>query len=138
MDLTPKDTIKMTGLNDDLIKVIQKCAEITQVPFFIIEGLRTPEKQSRLYSQGRSTPGKIVTWTMNSRHLSGCAVDLGVLVKGEYVPGNTPAELELYNKLAEWMLEAAALLQIPLQWGITINGKLTDVDHYELSRAFYK
>ena len=42
----------------------------------ITETLRTPERQQALYAQGRSDTGPVVTWTLDSRHLSGTAADV--------------------------------------------------------------
>jgi hypothetical protein len=44
----------------------------------VVEGYRTPERQAQLYEQGRSQPGPVVTWTTDSRHSLGRAVDLQV------------------------------------------------------------
>lgn len=41
----------------------------------ISQGHRTKEYQNKLYEQGRTTAGKIVTWTRNSKHMSGNALD---------------------------------------------------------------
>jgi len=39
-------------------------------------GARTQQEQNKLYNQGRTTPGNIVTWTRNSHHIGGNAMDL--------------------------------------------------------------
>ena len=44
---------------------------------------RSPEEQSALYEQGRSKPGKIVTWTRKSRHTDREAFDIAILVNGK-------------------------------------------------------
>ena len=44
---------------------------------------RTKEDQEALYAQGRSKPGKIVTWTLNSKHLTGDAFDFVIMVNGK-------------------------------------------------------
>lgn len=49
----------------------------------VTETLRTRERQAELYAQGRTKPGKIVTWTKNSRHQSGLAWDICKNKKGE-------------------------------------------------------
>jgi len=41
----------------------------------VFEGARSQERQDYLYEQGRSRPGPVVTWTRNSDHLGGRAVD---------------------------------------------------------------
>lgn len=42
----------------------------------VLETKRSKERQAWLYAQGRTRPGNIVTWTMNSIHITGFAVDL--------------------------------------------------------------
>lgn len=42
----------------------------------ITQGRRTQEAQDILYRQGRTTAGKIVTWTKDSKHVLGKAFDI--------------------------------------------------------------
>ena len=44
----------------------------------ITETSRTQARQDSLYAQGRTAPGTVVTWTRQSRHLDGLAVDVQV------------------------------------------------------------
>ena len=44
--------------------------------FKITSAKRTQAEQDALYAKGRTAPGPVVTWTRNSRHLSGRAYDL--------------------------------------------------------------
>jgi peptidoglycan L-alanyl-D-glutamate endopeptidase CwlK len=93
---------------------------ISDVDFAVVEGLRTPERQQQLYAQGRTAPGKIVTWTMASKHLKqadgwGHAVDL--------LPIN-PATGKLdwnyangFAELGDAMASAADYLDIEIRWG---------------------
>ncbi|WP_050875035.1 M15 family metallopeptidase, partial [Yersinia frederiksenii] len=59
----------LKGINPDLLKVVRRALEISAVDFSVIEGLRTIERQKELVATGKSQ-------TMNSRHISGNAVDL--------------------------------------------------------------
>jgi len=43
---------------------------------FLTEGKRSIERQKRLYAQGRTRPGQVVTRTLHSRHLVGDALSL--------------------------------------------------------------
>jgi len=56
----------------------------------VVSGLRTQTEQDRLYAQGRTSPGPVVTWTRTSSHTSGRAVDLAFRVGGS-VNYNVPA-----------------------------------------------
>ena len=42
----------------------------------IVEGYRSASRQRSLYAQGRTEPGRVVTWTLDSAHMRGRAVDL--------------------------------------------------------------
>lgn len=48
-----------------------------KLPFHLFEGLRSWDKQDVLYQQGRTTPGKVVTWALpgSSWHQYGMAAD---------------------------------------------------------------
>jgi peptidoglycan L-alanyl-D-glutamate endopeptidase CwlK len=115
---------RLHGVHPDLIKVVRKAIEITSVDFTVLEGLRTRERQAQLVKAGASR-------TMNSRHITGHAVDLGAYVNGE-VRWDWP----LYNKIADAMKTASHELGIPIVWGgqwITFK----DGPHFELDRSKY-
>lgn len=96
---------RLVGLHPDLVKVVKRAIEITEVDFRVGEGLRTVERQKQLKAAGATT-------TLNSRHLTGHAVDLIALVNGE-VRWDWP----LYHKIAAAMKQAAKELNIQLEWG---------------------
>ena len=45
------------------------------IPVRVTQARRTQAEQDALYAQGRTTPGPIVTWTLDSKHVRGRAVD---------------------------------------------------------------
>ncbi len=51
----------------------------------VVETLRPQERQDRLFAQGRTAAGPVVTWTRNSNHTRGRAADL--MVDGSYAVG---------------------------------------------------
>lgn len=59
----------LQGVNPDLVKVTRRALEISEVDFGITEGLRSRYRQKQLVATGKSQ-------TMNSRHLTGHAVDV--------------------------------------------------------------
>lgn len=83
------------------------------LPFnvFVLEGLRTKERQRRLFSSGASK-------TMKSRHLTGHAVDLAPYADFD---GNGVFEVSWhwphYNVLAAVVKLAARQIEIPVEWG---------------------
>ncbi|WP_447886976.1 M15 family metallopeptidase [Serratia fonticola] len=59
----------LKGVNQALVAVVRRALEITTVDFIVIEGVRTVAQQ-------RENVNKGVSKTMDSRHLTGHAVDL--------------------------------------------------------------
>jgi len=49
----------------------------------VIETYRPQSRQDELYAQGRSKPGKKVTWTLKSKHTERLAVDIGFSELGD-------------------------------------------------------
>jgi len=115
----------LKGVHPDLVKVVRRAIELTGNDFVVTQGLRTQEEQARLVKAGASR-------TMNSRHLTGHAVDLAVLVDGK-VRWDWP----LYQRLNdEAMQPAAKELGITIVWGGSWTS-FPDGPHWELNRASY-
>jgi peptidoglycan L-alanyl-D-glutamate endopeptidase CwlK len=115
---------RLKGVHDDLVRVVERAIEITTVDFTVLEGLRTPERQKALYESGASQ-------TLNGRHITGHAVDLGAWVDGE-VRWDWP----LYHKIAAAMKEAAKQLDIKIVCGADWKS-FPDGPHFELDRKAY-
>lgn len=101
----------------------------------VVEGLRSQERQDELYAQGRTKPGKIVTWTRNSKHCVGKAMDVAP-VKGSMIPWD---RAYLFDAMAACILDAAKQLDVPLRWGGNFDGDAiphekgeSDSPHFEL------
>lgn len=105
---------RLAGVQTPLRRVVERAIELSTADFTVIEGLRSLERQQALYAQGRTTPGKVVTWTMNSRHLEGAAVDLApVDSSGRILWEDIPA----FDQVAEAMFAAADELGVRIRWG---------------------
>jgi peptidoglycan L-alanyl-D-glutamate endopeptidase CwlK len=115
--------LRLRGVHPDLVKVVQRAIKITPIDFTVLEGLRTKERQRELVAKGASQ-------TMNSRHITGHAVDLGALVGGS-VRWDWP----LYDKLGDAMKQAAQDVGVPIVWGG--DWKFKDGPHFELDRKVY-
>lgn len=124
MQLNVRSEKNLNGVHPDLVKVVRRAAEITTVDFLVTEGLRTLERQKQLVEAGASQ-------TMNSRHLTGHAVDLAAVI-GTEVKWDWP----LYYKLADAMKAAAKELGVPLVWGGDWKS-FKDGPHFELDRNTY-
>ena len=108
----------MEGVNPRLVAVVPRALMICPHDFGVIEGVRALARQRQLVDAGKS-------WTMDSRHIEGEAVDLYCL------DGNRATwELSYYSDLAEAMRQAATELGVRIKWG----GDWTQVDavHFEL------
>ncbi len=122
--LGPRSQTRLKGVHPDLVKVVERAIEITTVDFTVLEGLRTPERQKSLYEAGASQ-------TLNGRHITGHAVDLGAWVDNE-VRWDWP----LYHKIAKAMKEAAKEVEVSIIWGGDWKG-FPDGPHFELDRRKY-
>lgn len=58
--------------------LFQECFKAGIKNIFITETYRSQERQKYLYAQGRTRPGQIVTWTLDSNHKSRLAWDIAV------------------------------------------------------------
>ena len=114
---------RLQGVHPDLVAVVKLAIQKTEIDFTVLEGLRTKERQVQLVASGASR-------TMNSRHLTGHAVDLGAMLNGK-VEWSWP----LYDKIAKAMKDAAEELNIPVEWGG--DWKMKDGPHWQLSRDKY-
>lgn len=122
--LTKRCYTRLKGVHPDLVKVMEEAIKESPVPFIITEGLRTPERQAELKAAGASR-------TLNSRHLTGHAVDVACLLNGKVV-----WDWPLYDKLAKHVKSVAKKLKIALVAGA--DWRWRDGPHYELDRNVYK
>jgi peptidoglycan L-alanyl-D-glutamate endopeptidase CwlK len=115
----------MTGIHPDLRLVLDKALQDSPLDFVVIEGLRTKERQKQLVASGASQ-------TMNSRHITGHAVDLMPIG----LDGKPAFDWPLYDQLGPAVKKAAADLGIELDWGGDWK-KFKDGPHFELDRTAY-
>lgn len=138
--LGARSLARLEGVHPDLVRVVKKAAAMSDLDFTVLEGLRTLDRQKQLMANG-------ATKTMNSRHLTGHAVDLAPMLDGK-VSWDWP----LYHRLAEIVRAASLETKIPIRWGGTwkllsaLTGPITsknlsrsfpDGPHFELPRASY-
>lgn len=95
----------LNGVRADLVAVVHRAVEICPQAFMVFEGLRTRDRQRALMSMG-------VTKTMDSKHLTGDAVDLVPLRAGKPV-----WEWDLIYPIATAMRQAAQELGTQIRWG---------------------
>lgn len=103
--LSQRSLNNLTGVQPALVAVVKRAIQITKVDFGVTEGVRTVMRQKELFDRG-------ATQTMNSRHLTGHAVDLVA-----YIGDRVSWELNLYDDIADAMKQAAIELDTPIKWG---------------------
>ena len=112
----------LSGVHPDMIAVVKKAISITEVDFTVIEGVRNINRQRELLKAGKST-------TLNSRHITGHAVDM--------VPWPVDWEdIGRFETMAIAMKKAAEELDIPIVWGGDWKS-FYDAPHFELDRKVY-
>lgn len=124
MTLTVRDRLRLEGVHPDLVRVIERTAEQGQISFIVTEGLRSPARQAELVKAGASK-------TMNSRHITGHAVDLAVMIGNE-----ARWDWPLYAQLAKAVKSAAKLVGVPIEWGGDWFS-FKDGPHFQLPRSKY-
>ena len=121
MNLSKASLAKLQGVHPDLLRVIRRAATASKVPFIVVEGLRTLERQKQLKAAG-------ATKILNSRHITGHAVDLVPLIDGK-----PRWDWPLYHKLAPFVWAAARAERVPLEWGGDWKS-FPDAPHWQLPR----
>ncbi len=122
--LSQRSKNRLEGVHPELAAVVKRAIELTRVDFTVLEGVRPYAKQKDLFAKG-------ATKTMNSRHLTGHAVDLGAWCHGE-VRWDWP----LYDELAAAMFKAADELDVDIEWGGHWKS-FKDGPHFQLSWKEY-
>lgn len=103
--LGERSLAKLQGVHPDLVRVIKKAALLSDLDFTVLEGLRTVARQKELFANG-------ATKTMNSRHITGHAVDLAPMIGGK-ISWDWP----LYARLSKIVKAAAVAEKVALSWG---------------------
>ena len=128
--LSARSRAKLVGVHPDLVRVVERAIQISEVDFAVTCGTRTLAEQEALLKAGATT-------TLKSRHLGGFAVDLAA-----FIGTRLSWEARLYHKIKDAMFAAAAELKIPIRWGgdWNCNGDSNDESffdgpHFELPRG---
>ena len=122
MKLSKRSETNLQGVNPRLVLIVRRAA--LSMDFVVTEGLRTLARQTQLVAAGAS-------FTMNSRHLTGDAVDLAAVVNGE-IRWDWP----LYGKLAEVMKPVIDEDEDDAEDQIIFWNNYTPKQRMELEQAF--
>ena len=122
--LGSRSRARLKGVHPDLVRVVELALTYSPHDFTITEGLRSVARQRELKAASASQ-------TMNSRHITGHAIDFAVLIGGK-VRWDWP----LYGQVAEAFKRASKELNVPIIWGGDWKS-LRDGPHIELDRRKY-
>lgn len=114
----------LADVHPDLRAVAERALELSPVDFVVTEGLRTVTRQKELFRAG-------ATRTMNSRHLTGHALDVAA-----WVGGTVRWDWPLYGQIAGAFKQAALERGVKLVWGGDWPS-FKDGPHFELDRKAY-
>ena len=115
----------LSGIHPDLRRVIDRALQDSPLDFVVIEGLRTKERQKQLVASGASK-------TLNSRHITGHAVDLVPIGPN----GKAAFDWPLYDRLGPAVKAAAQAEGVEIVWGGDWTS-FKDGPHFELDRKVY-
>lgn len=128
--LSQRSLQRLQGVHPDLVRVVKRAIELSPVDFTVLEGLRSVERQRQLLASG-------ATRTLNSRHITGHAVDLAPFLD---VDGDGRGEVSWhwphYHQLAPAVKRAAAEIGVPIEWGGDWRS-FKDGPHWQLPWAQY-
>ena len=130
-NLSLRSRQRLSGVNPLLVEVVKRAIEITKQDFFVGEGVRSVERQKKLVASGASR-------TMNSRHITGHAVDLHPHpYKGDHDVDGVPNsdDYDAYKPIVDAMRQAADELGVDLVHGYDWGW---DAPHHEMDRKKYK
>ena len=124
--LGAKSLQELNGVHEDLVRVVKRAIELTVQDFSVHDGIRTLEEQKKLVLNGASQ-------TLDSRHITGHAVDLV-----PYVNGKLRWEWDPIYRIADAVRLAAKELSIPIRWGGAWDINFTDSSEHtsELVSAY--
>lgn len=115
----------LKGVHPDLRRVMDRALQDSPLDFVVIEGLRTEERQRQLVASGASK-------TLNSRHITGHAVDIVPIGPN----GKAAFDWPLYHKLGPAVEAAAKKEGVNITWGGRWS-TFRDGPHFELDRKEY-
>ena len=123
---------QMIGMNPVISFAVTIAIKRTKQDFGILRkgGVRTDPEQEEMYAQGRTKPGKKITWTLNSKHKEGNAVDLVA-----FIDGKPTWEEKYYKEIVEAMKGVIKDYDLNIDNGFDLWGK--DIVHWQASYDDY-
>lgn len=112
--LGTRSLAELKGVHPDLVAVVKRAIVLTVQDFSVHDGIRTLAEQQRLVAAGASQ-------TLDSRHITGHAVDLV-----PYINGKLRWEWPPIYRIADAVRVAARENGTPIRWGGAWDVDFTD------------
>lgn len=119
-----KSKANLATVHTDLQSIMEEAIKEAPYDFSITEGLRSLERQKQLFADKKSS-------TMKSRHLTGHAVDVCIIIDGKAC-----CEMDKYKELATHIKAVADKLGVSIECGAFWQ-RFPDGPHIELDRNVY-
>ncbi len=144
MTLKSRDRAALADVHPDLVRIVERAAELSPVPFRVFEGARSVERQRENVRRG-------VSKTMNSRHIRaangvGHAVDLVLAFDVDrdgdidgadlWASPASPQGADAWRRLETAVKAAARELGVPVEWGGDWRS-FKDYPHWQLPWGAY-
>ena len=108
--LSSRSKKKLDGVHPDMVAVVERAIELTDVDFGVTYGVRTLAEQKKLVASGRSQ-------TMKSKHLiqdSGYSHTVDVVA---YDGKDVVWEIKVYDNICDAFKQAAIEKGVAVKWG---------------------
>jgi len=108
--LSQRSLDRLEGVHPEMVAVVERAIQLTEVDFGVTQGVRTLEEQKANVAAGRSQ-------TMRSKHLlqdDGFSHAVDVVA---YVGPNVSWELNLYDDICDAFKQAAEEVGCSIKWG---------------------
>ena len=135
-DHISRDVRRLNGCHPELVDAVLDILDALATlgfPMFVTSGVRTEAEQLKLYAQGRTTPGVIVT------HLDGLVKRSNHQTKADgygwacdvaFIDDPDTPKTEIYDPAQPWQLLGAMVEAKGLRWGGRFKS-LVDLPHIE-------
>jgi peptidoglycan L-alanyl-D-glutamate endopeptidase CwlK len=109
----------------ELYKKFAYGMSMADIDYIVTCTARTQAEQDALFAQGRTMPGKKVTWTRNSKHIGGKAFDIVIMEHGKPMWD---------TKHPGWRIAGNIGESVGLEWGGSWE-KSKDFPHFQLKEG---
>lgn len=137
---TCRDISELTAPAQKACNLFMAKCKAAGLNVLITETYRSQKRQNYLYEQGRTRAGKIVTWTLNSRHTSRRAWDICKNVKGQEFSdssffkacGTIAAELGIIWG-GTWKTPDTPHFEVEENWSYEEESEMTEADRIKFN-----